>query len=218
MPDLILVHGAMRSGKTTFCRNLHAQFERAYLEGTWPTRPFAVIEENERDADGVPFILRFIRLGPVPEGEAASMELGHRLPGSLQGARRGFSFREEAFSWLRAQLSGALAKGCNPVILDEIGRLEALEGKGLSGCLSLLFEAAVTRRDLLTVLSVREEYAAPLLGRLGIGDGGDILRIDARSDAQALAAKLTARMQARTSVDSGTAGPALHCMPPCREV
>jgi hypothetical protein len=218
MSDLILVHGAMRSGKTTFCRNLHARFERAYLERTWPDRPFAVIEENERDADGLPVLLRFNRLGPVPEGEAASMELGQRLPGSCQGGRRGFSFRAEAFGRVRAQLSGALAQGCNPVILDEIGRLEAQEGKGLFDCLSLLTDTARGRGDLLTVLSMREEYAAPLLGRLGIGDSAHILRIDAGSDPEALAEKLMARMHALLSIDSSAAGQELHCMLHCREV
>ncbi len=203
MPDIILVHGAMRSGKTSFCRHLHASLDRAFREGRRERRPCALIEENERDADGVPFFLRFRVLGPGLEGEADSIELGRRSP----GARTDFRFREEAFAWAHARLAAAVALGCSPVILDEVGRLEAREGKGLFDALSSILEAARADGTLIPVLSMREEYAVPLLERLGIEDHSGMLRVDASSDPEELAALLASAPGAGRH----RASPALHC-------
>ncbi|MHB0896971.1 MAG: nucleoside-triphosphatase [Spirochaetales bacterium] len=131
MRKLMIITGPMRSGKTRFCRELFSILRQDSLS------PFSITEENARDAAGIP-----ISLSLRDEETGETMALGSRaegpaLPGRPYGA---FHFSGEAFAWADARVRAAVARGCGPVMLDEIGPLEVREGGGFSGTLEWVIE------------------------------------------------------------------------------
>ncbi|MFA5851314.1 MAG: nucleoside-triphosphatase [Spirochaetales bacterium] len=122
MRQLMMITGPIRSGKTAFCRTLFSILKQESLS------PFSIIEENTRDAAGIP-----ISLALRDQGTGETIALGSRgeeglaLPGRPYAA---FAFSQEAFRWADARIKAAVARGCGPVLIDEIGPLEANEKGG----------------------------------------------------------------------------------------
>jgi len=127
MRQLMMITGPMRSGKTTFCRALFSILKQESLS------PFSIIEENTRDAAGVP-----ISLALRDQGTGETIALGSRGEGLAHPGRpyAAFSFSREAFRWADARVKAAVAGGCGPVMIDEIGPLEANEGGGFFATLA----------------------------------------------------------------------------------
>lgn len=121
MRQLMLITGSMCSGKTTFCSALFDILRSKSLS------PFSILEENIRDARGIP-----LSLALHDQGSGETIPLGSRgsgipLPGRPYPA---FIFSTGAFRWALAKVKAAVAQGCGPVMIDEAGPLEANEGGG----------------------------------------------------------------------------------------
>ena len=152
MRRLMIITGPMRSGKTRFCRELFRILRQDSLS------PFSITEENARDAAGIP-----ISLSLRDEETGETMALGSRadgpaLPGRPYGA---FRFSGEAFAWADAKVRAAVARGCGPIIIDEIGPLEVNEGGGFSGTL----EWAAENGDCPLLLTLRPELEDAFLAK-----------------------------------------------------
>lgn len=131
MRKLMIITGPMRSGKTRLCQELFIILKQDSLS------PFSITEENIRDAAGIPISLS-LRDEETRETMAlGSREEGPALPGRPYGA---FRFSSEAFAWADARVRAAVARGCGPVIIDEIGPLEVHEEKGFFGTLEWVAE------------------------------------------------------------------------------
>ena len=160
MRDLYLVTGSMRTGKTSLCKALFHILEQK------STRPFAIIEENQRDDQGIPLT---IVLCDLARNEILPLASRKPLPGGTSpgGTSPGddyppFVFHLEAFAWAMDKLKEAVAQGCGPVILDEIGALEAKRGEGF---LMAAVWAMVNGEGSL-VLTLRPDLVDSLLERL----------------------------------------------------
>lgn len=150
MRKLILVTGPMRAGKTSLCKALFSILEQKC------TRPFAIIEENQRDGQGIPHTIVLRDLG----GDE-SMPLASRKPLPSAGYPP-FDFCPEAFAWAMDRLKTAIEQGCGPVILDEIGALETRQGGGF-----LMAAAwAMDHGKEPLVMTIRPERVDSLLERL----------------------------------------------------
>ncbi|MGB4586834.1 MAG: nucleoside-triphosphatase [Rectinemataceae bacterium] len=150
MRNLILVTGSMRTGKTSLCKALFSILEKK------SACPFAIIEENRRDERGIPLTIVLHDLGRKELLHFASRTASQGddyLP---------FNFNPEAFVWVLDKLKEAIAQGCGPVILDEIGALEAKRGGGF------LMDAvwAMDHGEGSLVLTLRPELEENLLERL----------------------------------------------------
>lgn len=160
MRNLILIFGSMRSGKTSLCKALFHILQQK------SARPFGIIEENQRDGRGIPLV---INLRDLAKDESMALASRKPLPdGDIpDGASPGeeyppFNFNEEAFSWAMDRLKDAIAKGCGPVILDEIGALEIRQGGGFLKAVVW----AMDHGDAPLVLTLRPELEESLLERL----------------------------------------------------
>lgn len=168
MRELILVTGSMRAGKTSFCKALFQILEQKL------TRPFAIIEENLRDGRGIPLSIVLHDLGrdereplasriPTPYPHAGERVLGASPGGASPGADYPpFDFRPEAFDWAEERLRKAIEQGCGPVILDEIGALEAKRGGGFLAAAAW----AMDHGEGSLILTLRSEFEGSLIERL----------------------------------------------------
>jgi nucleoside-triphosphatase THEP1 len=169
MRKLILLTGPMRSGKTSFCKALFKLLkEKSPL-------PFAIVEENERDREGIPISLALRDLGTEEEIPLASREWS--LP-PVHGAYPPFVFSAQAFSWAEARVRKSVEMGCGPVLLDEIGPLEANKGEGLFG----IIEWTLINGSAPLLLTIRPDLVESFTGKISASTGFDSVeryRIDA---------------------------------------
>jgi len=200
MRELFIVTGPMRSGKTTFCKKLFALLEAGSI------RPFAIVEENLRDPRGIPVSLTLHDLGADEERPLASRATSvpglalDRVPGSgSEFPYPPFRFSEPAFSWARDRAKAAVEKGCGPVLVDEIGPLEADEGKGFFPTVAWLLDHG----DCPLLVTMRPGLEKAFLDRLsGSGErslgGAAIFHCEAdREEPQTVAAEIFRHCQDR---------------------
>jgi len=147
----VLLTGERQVGKTTVCRQV-AELARGLGYG-----PAGVLAPALLDEDGLPVAYHALM---VADGE---QRLLAQANGDLGGPRTSrYSFDADVFSWVIGRLRGAISRGCDLLIVDEIGPLELEQGRGLAPILPDL--SAGTLPPLLLV--VRPELTAQLQGRL----------------------------------------------------
>jgi nucleoside-triphosphatase THEP1 len=160
----------MASGKTSLCKLLFHAMEDSNL------KPFAIIQENRRDAKGYPVALRLIELPGGKEcflgARAGNVEELYSGEGSGKELKP-FVFERSAFAWATTEIAQALAKDCGALIIDEIGPLEVLEGGGLMTAL----EAAAKAERVPLIVSLRPSLEEKLMLRLSRFPSRQILRI-----------------------------------------
>lgn len=144
MVQLFIIQGPRQSGKTTFLRAL---FSHAHLSNI---SVYAVIEENERDTQGVPISLAFHTLETDTTRLLAKRESVRPYPP--------FQFRQEVFDAILYELRKA-SRICDLVIIDEIGPYEILEQKGLWP----FFRDLPTDRNLTLAIGIRPDLVDLLL-------------------------------------------------------
>ena len=168
MRKILLVLGDMLSGKTSLCKSLFSRLTALSL------KPYAIVEENERDDLGIPvkLFLHELNTGKISllgTREAsrhqapteASKYTKSTLPKSLQAsspliacARENygpFKFSAEVFVEAASRLTSAWNDGFSPIILDEVGPLELLERAGFREWLIW----ALSQKDCFLVISMR---------------------------------------------------------------
>lgn len=150
MGFISIVAGPRGSGKTSFCETLAARLSRSGV------RVSGFLQKSERDASGLPLRLYAFSLG---SGESRSL-----------AAREGsgpFEFSTETFRWMEDGLALASRSRRDIIIVDEVGPLEILEGKGLRPVLDML----IRRRSNPLVVSLRPSLVEPFEAILS-GPGG----------------------------------------------
>ncbi|HWR13142.1 MAG TPA: hypothetical protein VN445_15060 [Rectinemataceae bacterium] len=158
MRELITLVGPMRSGKTSFCVALFP------LLAAKSSRPFAIIEENLRDPKGIPLSILLRDLG---DGGKIGFASRGRDPLDASKPYPPFDFSPQAFSWAESRIKEAVRKGCGPVILDEMGPLEAGEGGGFFGIAAWLMRHG----DCPLVVTVRPGLEKVFADRLRSASG-----------------------------------------------
>ncbi len=137
----VLLTGKRQVGKTTVCRQV-AELARGLGYG-----PAGVLTPALLDQDGLPVARHALM---VADGEQrllaqANGDLGGVLGLVLSeaeelsngGLRTGrYSFDADVFVWVIGRLRGTISRGCDLLIIDEIGPLELEQGKGLAPILS----------------------------------------------------------------------------------
>jgi len=137
----VLLTGERQVGKTTVCRQV-AELARGLGYG-----PAGVLAPALLDEDGLPVAYHALM---VADGEQrllaqANGDLGGVLGLVLSeaeelsngGLRTGrYSFDTDLFVWVIGRLRGAISRGCDLLIIDEIGPLELEQGRGLAPILS----------------------------------------------------------------------------------
>ena len=147
----ILLTGQRQVGKTTVCRKV------AELARGLGYAPAGLLTPVVLDEDGFPVARHALM---VSDGE---QRLLARADGNLGGPRTSrYSFAAAVFSWVLGRLRAAISKGCDLLIVDEIGPLELEQGRGLAPLLSDLSAARLP--PLLLV--VRPELTAQLQKQL----------------------------------------------------
>jgi len=144
MIHLFIVQGPRLSGKTTFLRSLYSTARRAAISVS------AVIEENERDPQGVPISLAFHTLETGTIRLLAERESTRPYPP--------FQFRQDVFDVILDELRQA-SRTCDLVIIDEVGPYEVLEQKGLWP----FFRDLPADRRLTLAIGIRPDLVDPLL-------------------------------------------------------
>jgi nucleoside-triphosphatase THEP1 len=153
MRELFLLTGSMRAGKTSFCKILFQTLK------TKSPFPFAIVEESLRDPQGIPLTIVLRDLG---EGDEVPLAARQRPRSDISKPYPPFSFSQEAFLWAESRVREAVRKGCGPVILDEMGPLEANEGGGFFGIASWL----VRNGDYPLLVTVRPSLERVFYERL----------------------------------------------------
>ena len=147
----VLLTGECQVGKTTVCRRV------AELARGLGYHPAGVLTPVVTDQDDFPVVRHAVM---VSDGE---QRLLARADGDLGGPRTGrYSFDADVLSWVLGRLRTAISQDCDLLIVDEIGRLELEQGKGLAPILSDV--SAEGLPPLLLV--VRPELTAQLQERL----------------------------------------------------
>ena len=147
----VLLTGERQSGKTTVCKRVA---ELARELGYYPT---GVLAPALAGKDVLPVAYHAVM---VSDGEQRLLAHSN---GELLGPRTGrYSFDADVLSWVLGRLQAAIRQSCDLLIVDEIGRLELEQGKGLAPVLSDL--SAEGLPPLLLV--VRPELTAHLQERL----------------------------------------------------
>jgi nucleoside-triphosphatase THEP1 len=147
----VLLTGERQVGKTTVCRQV-AELARGLGYG-----PAGVLALAVFDKGGLP---RAYHAQMVADGE---QRLLARANGDLGGpCTSRYSFDAGVFSWVIERLRTAISRGCDVLIVDEIGPLELEQGKGLAPILSDLSAGGLP--PLLLV--VRPELARQLQKQL----------------------------------------------------
>ena len=137
----VLLTGKRQVGKTTVCKRV-AELARGLGYG-----PAGVLTPALLDQDGLPVVRHALM---VADGEQrllaqANGDLGGVLGlvlseaeelsnGGLRTGRYGFD--ADVFVWVIGRLRGAISRGCDLLIIDEIGPLELEQGRGLAPILS----------------------------------------------------------------------------------
>jgi len=154
MRKILFILGDMRSGKTSTCKSLFSRLTDLSL------KPYALVEENERDDAGIPvkLFLHELNSGRIsllgtrdPPGEDPRENPADQ---SLAPAKEGygpFDFSAEAFGEAVYGLEAAWCDGFSPIILDEVGPLEVL---GHAGFREWLLRA-LSREHCFLVISMR---------------------------------------------------------------
>ncbi len=147
----VLLTGQRQVGKTTVCKQV------AELARGLDYDPAGVLALALFDEDGLPVAYHALM---VSDGE---QRLLARANGNLGGPRTGrYSFDADVFSWVIGKLRRAISRGCDLLIVDEIGPLELEQGRGLA---PLLTDLSTGRLPSL-LLVVRPELTAQLHERL----------------------------------------------------
>lgn len=155
MRELTIVTGEMRSGKTKAARRAYESFRRRGFAA------LACLELCVRDSAGAPLDLS-LQLLPGGEIRHLAARPSRELP---------FAFREEPFEWVRAMLDPEGRAGIDPLVLDELGPLEILEGRGHLP----FFREVLAREDARVVCTVRKKLLEDFLRLIvdsGFGDSG----------------------------------------------
>ena len=168
MRKILLVLGERLSGKTSVCKNLFSRLNNLSL------RPYALVEENERDGAGIPvkLFLHELNSGAIsPLGARTSRREGGP-PASPEGRYGPFEFLEKAFDEAGDRLQSAWRGGFSPIILDEVGPLEIPALAGFWKWLAW----ALSRENYLLVVSMRPGLADSFLDLVdsSIPDAGNI--------------------------------------------
>lgn len=162
MRELILLTGSMRAGKTSFCKAL---FQTLKAKSPFPLAfPFAIVEENLRDPQGIPLT---ILLRDLSRGDEIPLAARQQPCSDAPMPYPPFSFSSEAFLWAESRVREAVRKGCGPVILDEMGPLEANEGGGFFGIASWL----ARNGDYPLLVTVRPSLEQAFADRLRAASG-----------------------------------------------
>jgi nucleoside-triphosphatase THEP1 len=147
----VLLTGARQIGKTTVCRRV------AELARGLGYDPAGVLTTVVLDQSGFPVARHALM---VSDGQ---QRLLARADGDLGGPRTGrYSFEADALDWVLGGLREAISRGCDLVIVDEIGPLELEQGKGLAPILSDLS----ARMPPALLLVIRPELIDQLQARL----------------------------------------------------
>lgn len=121
----VLLTGERQVGKTTVSRQV-AELARGLGYG-----PAGVLAPALLDEDGLPVAYHALM---VADGE---QRLLAQANGNLGSPRTGrYSFDADVFVWVIGRLRGAISRGCDLLIIDEIGPLELEQGRGLAPILS----------------------------------------------------------------------------------
>ena len=168
MRKILLVLGDMLSGKTSLCKNLFTHLTDLSL------KPYALVEENERDEAGIPvkLFLHELNSGAIsPLGTRTARGSGSP-PTSPKEKYGPFEFREKAFEEAGDRLQSAWREGFSPIILDEVGPLEIPARAGFWQWLVWV----LSREDCLLVVSMRPGLAGAFLDLVDstIPDAGNI--------------------------------------------
>ncbi len=158
MRELILLTGSMRAGKTSFCKAL---FQTLKTESPFP---FAIVEENLRDPQGIPLTLL---LRDLAQGDEIPLAVRQSSRSDASKPYPPFSFSSKAFLWAESRVREAVRKGCGPVILDEMGPLEANEGGGFFEIASWL----ARNGDYPLLVTVRPSLEQAFADRLKTASG-----------------------------------------------
>jgi len=147
MVHLFIVQGPRQSGKTTFLRSLYSTARHAAI------RVSAVIEESERDHQGVPISLAFHTL------ETGTIRLLARRESTRP--YQPFQFSQPVFDTVLAEL-GQASRTPGLIIIDEVGPYEVLEQKGLWP----FFRDLPADRRLTLAVGIRPDLIEPFLHAL----------------------------------------------------
>jgi len=121
----VLLTGKRQAGKTSVCRKV------AGLARGLGCDPAGVLTPVILDKDGFPVARHALM---VSDGQ---QRLLARANGDLGGPRtRRYSFDAGVLSWVLGRLREAISRGCDLLIVDEIGPLELEQGRGLAPILS----------------------------------------------------------------------------------
>ena len=138
-------------GKTTVCKQV------AELAHGLGYDPAGVLTPVLLDEDGLPVARHALM---VSDREQRLLACAN---GDLGGPWTGrYSFDAGVLSWVIARLRGAISRGCDLLIVDEIGPLELEQGRGLA---PLLFDLSAEGLPPLLVV-VRPELVGQLQERL----------------------------------------------------
>jgi nucleoside-triphosphatase THEP1 len=163
----LLLTGAIGSGKTSAMRSILASLA---AEGWRASAILQVAEGRIPDGTARGYSMEYLR---AKRGELAAERAGLArelaegelpLPGSLALGR--FVFDRSAFSKAERFMRSALGNkgGAEILGLDEIGRLELLQGEGLMPCLELSLDAlARDEGPRILICAVREDCVASLI-------------------------------------------------------
>lgn len=137
-----LVSGEIGAGKTTICQKVvDSARTRGFTCGGLLTP--ALIEHGRKVGIGGVDLL---------SGERRVMA---RIDRDLGGPRVGcYYFAADAFPWANAVIASAVNSGCDLLVVDEIGPLELVQGRGLAPALDLL--GAVPRALVVVRLSLAD--------------------------------------------------------------
>lgn len=148
----VLLTGKRQGGKTTVCERV------AKLARGLGYDPAGLLSPALLDKDGLPVAYYALMVSDAEQRFLA------RADGDLGGPRTSrYSFDADVFSWVIARLRAAISRGCDLLIVDEIGPLELKQRQGLAPVLSDL-----PAEGLPLLLVVRPELVGQLQKRLSI--------------------------------------------------
>lgn len=156
---VLILSGERGAGKTTACR------EAARLARDRGLSVGGVLCPSRRDAAGLPVEIEAESLTTSERRLLASRERelgGPRWPpsDSLRSGMRPFSFSDECFAWALGLLRFEAEAGTSFLLLDEIGPVELVLGRGFRPFLDSL---ASNARSVLFLATARTELAAKLV-------------------------------------------------------
>lgn len=151
---LVVVEGAPGAGKTTAVAGLAAALRARGLAVGGVVQP-ALPEGGEEPGPGAP------RPGYDLEDLASGER--RRFARRREGGARGFDFDDEAWAWAAARIVRA-QQGCDVVIVDELGRLEAGGGGHVPSIAAL---ADRPGRAAVLLGAVRDRCVEPLAAFVG---------------------------------------------------